>query len=263
MGTISNLNFISGLNVSIVATNVNGQANVQISAALTGALTNLSSFPWTNQTQILVGPPGGPYDWSVDSSGSMYSKYGNASETWSLTYSSSPPGVYTTYSSDMSLVWNGYTLYTDNFGRLSLIGGGGCGITMSGTGCSFPGAVSLGTIGGWPGDAFCVDQITHTITTIAGVSNILNGVTFANGGMLGPWLNARAGVVSVSALSTSQTVTFSTVLPSTSYSVTITPEFSLGAIAAYVDTKTVSGFTIEFSAGVAGGNVDWHAILNQ
>lgn len=73
----------------------------------------------------------------------------------------------------------------------------------------------------------------------------------------------RAGNVSVPALATSKAITFSSALASANYAPVVTAGFALGAITMYVDTLTVNGFTVHFSAAVGGGTLHYNATLNQ
>lgn len=75
----------------------------------------------------------------------------------------------------------------------------------------------------------------------------------------------RAGQQVIGNLSTSQAVTFTSSLPSSSYSVSLTADGTLaGAVGFGATTKTASGFTITLSAGIAGGvTVDYIVWLNQ
>lgn len=75
----------------------------------------------------------------------------------------------------------------------------------------------------------------------------------------------RAGQQAIGNLSTSQIIIFSSALPTSSYSVGITPDSTLSSSVSFaVIGKTIGGFTASLSAGIAGGvTVDYIAFLNN
>ena len=75
----------------------------------------------------------------------------------------------------------------------------------------------------------------------------------------------RAGQQAVGNLSTSQAVVFSSVMPNSNYTVTLTFDSVVTtAVTTYITSKTASGFTINLGAGIAGGaTVDYVAWLNN
>lgn len=97
-----------------------------------------------------------------------------------------------------------------------------------------------------------------------GITNNLNVAGNTSSGTYSG-LPYRAGQQVIGNLSTSQAVTFTSSLPSSSYSVSLTADGTLaGAVGFGATTKTASGFTITLSAGIAGGvTVDYIVWLNQ
>jgi hypothetical protein len=72
--------------------------------------------------------------------------------------------------------------------------------------------------------------------------------------------DVRNGVATIAGPSTTVTVTFSSPLPDTNYSVVVTPEFNTGGTTWWVDTKTTSGFNFNLTAVVVGGgNISYEA----
>lgn len=74
----------------------------------------------------------------------------------------------------------------------------------------------------------------------------------------------RAGQQAIGNLATTQIITFSSILPTTNYAVSIGFDTALGAAVSPAATgKTTGGFTASLSAGIAGGaNLDYLAIIN-
>lgn len=110
-------------------------------------------------------------------------------------------------------------------------------------------------------------------TPSTGGSGTFSGTFVGNGGSLTnitsqSFTNYRAGFQAVGNLATSQAVTFSTpflTTVGTNYSVAISSDSTLASAVGFsAGSKTTNGFTINLSAGVAGGiGVDYYAVPYQ
>ncbi len=112
-------------------------------------------------------------------------------------------------------------------------------------------------------------QLILGANTISGDGSnglIINGINLT-GSLTGSFLSLnktyRANTVNIGNLATTQLVAFSSPMPNTGYSVGLVFDSTLGAAtSASATLKTISGFTIGLSAGIAGGvNIDWNAWL--
>lgn len=106
----------------------------------------------------------------------------------------------------------------------------------------------------------------RVLTTADSSSSIDTGQFYPRNTNPSGYLNLntyRAANTGIGNLSTSQVVIFSSPLPSTNYAVTLSFNTTLSsAVSASASSKTISGFTINLNAGIAGGaNLDYLAIL--
>ena len=75
----------------------------------------------------------------------------------------------------------------------------------------------------------------------------------------------RAGQQSIGNLATSQSVLFTSLMPTTGYTVNLSFNSAVTtAVSSYISNTTISGFTINLGAGIAGGaTVNYVAWLNN